>query len=118
MCTDFVCEYGISIGKIWQNTAKIRYFRKRSEDAQITFVFIFIFFLPFLFSFFDNCFHFRSALKIAKISKTIVGNQKLPFSFSSLDLGSDSCLHLPINACHSSFVVCHVYSLTAYTMIE
>ena len=49
--------------------------QKRSEDAQITFVFIFIFFLPFSFSFFSNYFHFRLALKVDKISETIIGNR-------------------------------------------
>ena len=84
MCAGIVREYGISIGKIWQNTAKIRYFRKRSEDAQITFVFIFIFFYHFHFHFFDNCFHSRLALKVDKISKTVIKNRKLLFSFSFL----------------------------------
>jgi len=67
-------------------------FRKRSENAQITFVFTFILFYHFHFRFFDNCFHFRLALKVDKISKMVLENQKLPFSFSSLMTMSDDCV--------------------------
>jgi len=40
--------------------------------------------LLFSFLFFGNYFYFRLALKVDKISKMILGNQKLPFPFSSL----------------------------------
>jgi len=47
------------------------------EDAQIIFVFTFILFYHFRFHFFDNYFHFHLALKVDKISKMIIENQKL-----------------------------------------
>jgi hypothetical protein len=40
--------------------------RKRSGDAQITFVSISILFYHFRFYYFDNYFHFRLALKMVK----------------------------------------------------
>ena len=60
----------VEYGRIPQ---KYDIYRKRSEDAQITF--IFIFFYHFRFYFFDNCFYFRLALKVGKISKTIIGKR-------------------------------------------
>ena len=63
---------------------KYKNFRKRSEDAQIIFVFTFILFYHFCFRFFVNYFHFCLALKVNKTSKTIVENRKLSFLFSSL----------------------------------
>ena len=60
--------------------------RKRSDNAQIIFIFSFILFYHFRFCLFDNYFHFDLALKVDKILKTILENRKLPFSFSSLTL--------------------------------
>ena len=69
----------VKYGRILQT-----YFSKTMEDAQIIFVFTFILFYHFRFHFFDNYFHFHLALKVDKISKMIIENQKLSFSFSSL----------------------------------
>ena len=67
----------VKYGRILQT-----YFSKTMEDAQIIFVFTFILFYHFHFWFFYN--HFHLTLKVDKISKMILENQKLPFSFSSL----------------------------------
>ena len=82
----YVNTISVKYGRIPKNTIFFKNGRKALKSFPLSLSFPFTIFV-FLFY---NCFLFLFSFKADKISKTIIENQKLPFSFSSIDAGATS----------------------------